>query len=149
MLPWRGNILRALVQAVENEHQGCEFMTEWHVRGPRSSLTSAPAGHSSEQLGIRTELDHDQVTVFLSGELDLCTAPSFAEALVSADADRANCLVIDLAGLRFIDSSGLRELVVALKRRRGRGGEIVLRSPGPSTLRVLDMVGLSQLFTIR
>jgi anti-sigma B factor antagonist len=77
--------------------------------------------------------------VFLAGELDLCTAPSFAAALAHVDPRRTSCLIIDLAELEFIDSSGLYQLVVALKRQHRQGGEVVLRSPRPSTLRVLDM----------
>ena len=62
---------------------------------------------------------------------------------------RGGHLVVDLSGLTFIDSTGLHELVVALKRQRARGGEIVLRAPSAQTMRVLEIVGLDQLFTIR
>ncbi len=57
-------------------------------------------------------------------------------------------MVLDLSELRFIDSSGLNHLVKALKRQRERGGEVVLHAPSAQTLRVLDLVGLTTLFTI-
>ena len=111
-------------------------------------MTPAPPGDGVGQLGVRTIFGPRQAIVSLAGELDLATAPSFADALAHVDAKGVDCLVIDMAGLEFIDSSGLHRLVVALKRQRERGGEMVLRSPRPSTLRVLEMVGLTQLFTI-
>ncbi len=57
-------------------------------------------------------------------------------------------LVLDLSELRFIDSSGLNHLVKALKHQRERDGEVVLHAPTDQTLRVLELVGLTTLFTI-
>lgn len=56
--------------------------------------------------------------------------------------------MVDLAGLSFIDSTGLHELVLARRRQHGSGGEIVLRAPTAQTRRVLTIVGFDRLFTI-
>ena len=84
----------------------------------------------------------------LKGELDLGTAHCLARALERAYEDGAGTVVVDLSGLEFIDSTGLHELVVALMRQRARGGDVLLRAPNPTTARVLEIVGLDQLFTV-
>lgn len=48
----------------------------------------------------------------------------------------------------FIDSSGLNQLVKALKRQQECGGHVVLHYPSDQTPRVLELVGLTKLFRI-
>ena len=56
--------------------------------------------------------------------------------------------MLDLSTLDFIDSCGLREFVVARKRQQEIGGDVILRSPSEQTLRILEIVGLTQIFAI-
>jgi len=112
----------------------------------RVSAASDP--RTSEDLRVETVMAPEGATVFLTGELDLATAPALEDALAALYEVGVVGLVIDLGGVTFIDSSGLHELVVALKRQRGRGGDVVLRAPSRQTRRVLDIVGLTTLFTI-
>jgi anti-sigma B factor antagonist len=84
----------------------------------------------------------------LVGELDIGTAGRLRQALCSAHDLAPATVVVDLSALTFIDSTGLHELVVAQKRQRAAGGEVVLQAPSPQTRRVLEIVGLDQLFTI-
>lgn len=88
-----------------------------------------------------------QLELRLVGELDIGTADRLRGALAEVTG-RGSTIVLDLSGLDFIDSSGLHELVVALKRERAAGGDIVLRKPSPQTRRVLEIVGLTQLFVV-
>jgi anti-sigma B factor antagonist len=81
------------------------------------------------------------------GEIDVYTSPDFRrelQALVAGDAPR---VVVDFAAVDFIDSSGLGVLVGALKRMRERDGSIVLRGMTPSTKKVFDITGLTNLFS--
>lgn len=84
----------------------------------------------------------------LVGELDMDTAPLLAAAFEPVYEHGATTLVLDLSELRFIDSSGLHHLVKALKHQQERDGEVVLHAPTDQTLRVLELVGLTTLFTI-
>ena len=63
-------------------------------------------------------------------------------------ADRHRALVIDLEDVSFIDSSGLRSLLGASRRARGRGSDVVLRSVGPEVARLLDITGTTSQFVI-
>jgi anti-anti-sigma factor len=97
---------------------------------------------------FRVEADEGEGTVELRlvGELDLGTAGRLRSAIEETPASAT--VVVDLAELDFIDSSGLHELVLALKRQRAAGGDVVLRRPTGPTLRVLEIVGLTKLFTV-
>lgn len=88
------------------------------------------------------------VELRLAGELDLGTAGHFRQMFQALD-PCAGTVVVDLSGLTFIDSSGLHELVVAYKALQGAGGDLVLQSPSTQTRRVLEIVGLDRLFSIR
>ena len=67
----------------------------------------------------------DVAIVTAVGDIDLATADEFAAALNSARADSANGLVIDVRGVRFIDSSGLRTILVAAKELGGNMATVV------------------------
>ncbi len=88
------------------------------------------------------------MTAELVGELDLVTVAAFEQRLESLRLEGARQLTLDMAGLAFIDSTGLSALVSALKRYRADGGDIVLRSPTRATTKVLEISGLTQVFTI-
>ena len=92
--------------------------------------------------------DH-RVELRLVGELDVGTAAPLRQALRRASEDGVDTVIVDLSGLKFIDSTGLHELVVVHKRQQARGGEVVLQAPTAQTRRVLEIVGLDRLFTIR
>ena len=79
--------------------------------------------------------------VALHGELDLASADGLAEALVEI---AGSTLVVDLADLSFMDSSGIGALVVARKRIRAKGlGELVVTRPTAIVQKVLEIVGLA------
>ena len=107
-------------------------------------------GNGSGNGGFRAEqvMVDGHAVLHLHGEVDYETAPDLDAALRSVEALGVPRIVLDMAGLKFIDTSGLNRLVVALKRQREAGGDVILRSPGHQTLRVLEIVGLTQVFTI-
>ncbi len=86
--------------------------------------------------------------VRLLGELDMATAGDLREELVRLASGGATQVTVDMADLSFIDSTGLSVLVSALKRLRQQGGQMTLRSPGPGTRKVLEITGLTEIFSI-
>lgn len=109
---------------------------------------SALAPYDGELFSVDWAITDGHTVVRLTGELDVGSVPCFAEALERAHARGARTIVLELSELRFIDSSGLHALVAALKRQRGVGGDVVLHGATPSTRRVLDITGLSTVFTV-
>jgi anti-sigma B factor antagonist len=70
----------------------------------------------------------------LAGEFDLAGIPHFEEALAAVDANHPRAIVIDLTGLVFMDSSGLRALVTAHDRAQRAGRRLAI-VPGPPQVR--------------
>jgi anti-anti-sigma factor len=88
----------------------------------------------------RLEMDRDvDGALVLAGEIDSYTAPELAELL----AGEPPVEVVDVAGVTFIDSSGLRVLVEAHHRRAAQGSRLVLRAPSAPVQRLLEISGLA------
>ncbi len=87
----------------------------------------------------------------VSGEIDVATAPQLRRELHQLADDGATTIVVDLADVSFVDSSGLGVLVGMLTRVRedGRGCELVLEHLQEPVRKVFDITGLTQIFTIR
>ncbi|MGP7999763.1 MAG: STAS domain-containing protein [Streptosporangiaceae bacterium] len=88
-----------------------------------------------------------QAVVALRGELDMADAASVAAALTEIVA-RWPQIIVDLAGLEFIDSSGVAALARARKHARHAGGEVVLAAAQPQVIRLLTLVRLIDAFPI-
>ena len=81
------------------------------------------------------------------GEIDTRTVHGFHEAVTEA-AGLASRVVIDLAGVTFVDSSGLGALIVARNSARNDGGSMSLLSPPPVVRRLLGSTQLHDVFPI-
>jgi anti-sigma B factor antagonist len=86
--------------------------------------------------------------IAVSGELDLATADELRRALTGALSVRTPCLIIDLSGAPFCDSSGLSVLIGAHHEARALGGGARIAAPRPTVRTVLYRVGLNQLLPI-
>lgn len=85
----------------------------------------------------------------VAGDLDFEHAPDLRRHLDRLSLREHQCLVLDLSDLEFCDSSGITALLAARRHAQGAGADIVLVSVPANTLRVLALVGLDQVFTIR
>ena len=86
--------------------------------------------------------------VRLLGELDMSTAPRLRDELVRLASGGPTVVTVDMSDLDFIDSTGLSVLITGLKRLRQQGGDLALRSPNAGTRKVLEITGLTQVFSI-
>jgi len=82
----------------------------------------------------------------LKGDLDLASAPMVHDRLHSAIEEGHTRVVVDMAGVTFMDSTGISVLLHSLKDLQRLGGGLVLRSPTDRTLRVLEIIGLREVF---
>lgn len=97
---------------------------------------------------INVTHDDARAVVRIRGELDLDTAPRLSEEIATLASRGVSAVTVDLAHLDFIDSSGLTALITGLKRLRDNGGDMTLRSPTPTTLKVFEITGLTRVFAI-
>ena len=97
---------------------------------------------------VRTEERADHVRLVVTGELDFYREPDLRGALEALLAQSPpQRLVLDIGGLQFLDSAGLRVLLVC--RDRCRSADVPFRlavAPGPVT-RLLDLAGVRSWFS--
>ena len=87
------------------------------------------------------------VIVVRGGDLDIVDAVGVAAALAVVAA-RAPEIIVDLAGLEFIDSSGVAALARGRKLARHAGGDLLLAAPQHQVLRVLTLTRLIDVFPV-
>lgn len=94
-------------------------------------------------LDVRDQRQGDRHIIALSGEFDLDGVARVDEELRRAEATDARQIVLDLTGLGFMDSSGIRLILEAQARSRAAGNRLVLTcGPGP-VQRLFDMTDLT------
>ncbi len=84
----------------------------------------------------------------IEGRVDSNTAPDLGAALNAQVEKGTTNLVVDLSGVEYISSAGLRELVSTLKRVKTAGGDLRLCSPSERVNEVLKLSGLDSIFQI-
>jgi anti-sigma B factor antagonist len=80
------------------------------------------------------------------GELDAMTVTDFRERLIGL-ADQP-LVVIDLAEVPFMDSTGLGALIGGIRRIREAGGEVGVSCSRPAVLRLLHTTGFDRMVTV-
>ena len=85
------------------------------------------------------------VIVSVIGELDAYTAPKIRGGLRAALTDSTTRqLRVDMAGVSFLDSSGISALIRCQAEADERGVALVVVNPQPQPLKVLQIVGLTE-----
>ena len=85
----------------------------------------------------------------VSGRLDTHTVSILEKAMSQAMSKNVKSLVLEMSGLTYVSSSGLRALLMARREARERKGTIMLCALTPQVRDVFDLVGFTSLFDIR
>jgi len=96
----------------------------------------------------QTEDLPDGKYVALSGDVDLSRSPELRHGLLEMAKQKPQRLVIDLAGVPYMDSSGVATLVETLQAQRKGGGKMVLCNLQPKVLSIFEIARLNMVFTI-
>ena len=88
-----------------------------------------------------------RAVVALRGELDLADAVAVAEALTAVAVSQPQ-VIVDLAGLEFIDSSGVAALARGRRQAWQGGGDLVLVAPQREVMLALALIRLSDAFRV-
>ena len=89
----------------------------------------------------------ESLYIFLSGELDEYSAPAAraqADALIDANPS-CNRVVLDLSGVRFMDSTGIGFLIGRYKKAKSGGMTVYVESPNFAADKVLSVSGIYSL----
>jgi anti-sigma B factor antagonist len=112
-------------------------------------ITSVTREYAVAQSAVVNSIHRDGWwVVSVSGEIDVHSGPSLRDHLLTALAQGEHDLVVDLAGVSFLDSSGLGVLVTAHKRARAAGGLLRLASCQPAIATIFQITALDRAFAI-
>ena len=95
---------------------------------------------------IEIKRDSNTLTIELVGRLDTTTAPAL-ERSINENVENTTNLVLDLKGLEYISSAGLRVLLGAQKKMQ-KNGSMKLRNVCQEVMDVFDMTGFADILVI-
>ena len=102
----------------------------------------------SDNLTLDVEPGTTETVVVVSGEIDVHTARVLDELIAQLLESAAPAVVLDMAGVGFIDSSGLRSLLTAQRQFERANIAFALRRLSSAMRRLLEATGLLATFTI-
>ncbi len=93
------------------------------------------------------ELEGSVTKVVLSGRLDT-TGAGKIDLKFSTIAGARRAIVVDMSGVTFLASLGIRVLLVGAKAASSKGGKLVLLSPDPNVVAVLKSARIDTLIPV-
>ena len=99
-------------------------------------------------LALSTHQADDLAVVTVGGEVDLDTASQLGDHALEAVRDVSPHVVLDLTGVTFMDSTGLKVLLSIQRRADLAGGSLAVAGATRSVLKILALTGLDQTFAL-
>lgn len=99
-------------------------------------------------MAVKSELKNGLTVCYIDGEIDINTAPDIKKSFQGLLAKKTPKLVINLARVSYVDSSGLATLVEILKNMRSYGGKMRLTNMSPKVKSLFEITKLEKLFEI-
>lgn len=99
-------------------------------------------------LKIHTKLRGGAVVLEIGGEVDLYSSPQLRKAILTLTRKRAPHIVVDLAKVAYMDSSGVATLVEGLQQMKIYNGRFSLSGMRENVRQVFELTRLDTLFRI-
>jgi len=97
---------------------------------------------------LKFKKDGEATILELSGRLDTSNYESFSDELFKKLDEGDKHIIVDMEGLDYISSSGLRVFLSALKKMKDNNGELALCCMSDKITEVFDISGFSTIFKI-
>ena len=105
--------------------------------------------NAPERLLFRYGLDDGVAVVRVTGEVDVATCGLLRDSLLRiVTGEDFRGLVVNLAGVRFMDSTGIGVLAGVWRRVAATTAHLALAAPAPQLQRVLDTAGLTKVLPV-
>ena len=101
-----------------------------------------PDGRDVDQFRVEIAPDRDVVRVSPVGEIDMSTAGELAAEMQELRQSGFACVVLDLRGATFIDSTGLHVILEEHAAAKANGGDFAILPGPPAVQRIFDVTGL-------
>jgi anti-anti-sigma factor len=96
---------------------------------------------------IEEKREGSKATVSLEGRLDTVTTPEVTAAL-EGTLDGVSELILELSGLEYVSSAGLRLILTLHKQMNAKNGRLVVRNSTPGVRDVLEMTGFTDFLAL-
>ncbi len=100
------------------------------------------------QMNIETEMEGDILTVKVSGRIDSKRAPEFDTVLRATIAGEDRAIIVDIGGVTFVGSAGLRTLLTAATVLRERGTGFAVCCPSNPIRGLFKLSGLDRVIPV-
>jgi anti-sigma B factor antagonist len=87
--------------------------------------------------------------VWVTGDVDTNAAEVFRDMMLRVMRRHSPSLLLDLSGISFIDCAGLRALLMTRRLAAVRGGSVCLIAESPAVRRIIDLIGVRDVFPVR
>ena len=98
-------------------------------------------------MDIKKNKNGTTVDLVVSGRLDTTTAPQL-EAVIKEMSQGSKIMNLDLSGIEYMSSTGLRDILLAHKIMGGNGGKLVVQKPSDFVMQVLEATSMDKLLNI-
>jgi anti-sigma B factor antagonist len=117
-------------------------------QNPPSAAHNTGDVNIGSQLAIERSDAPDHVLLTATGEIDLASVGQL-ESAINASLDRGvDLLIIDLVGVTFLDSTGLRSLMATHAQLETAGGRLALVAAAGPVMRLFDVTGIESALNI-
>jgi len=99
-------------------------------------------------LDLETGRHGDASVLTLRGEIDVYTAPRLRQAIIDLVEAGERDIIVDMAKVDFLDSTGLGVLVGGLKRLKSAEGRLSIVATEDKILKIFEITGLNKVFPI-
>ncbi len=99
-------------------------------------------------MNLSDERRGDVLIVRPEGRIDTNTSEELERWLMSRIDGSLKRLVVDMSGIDYISSAGLRVLLMTVKKLRGSGGQLVLGGLNPSVRQIFELAGFLSIFAV-
>jgi anti-sigma B factor antagonist len=103
---------------------------------------------NSCHLTIERRDEANGVLLTIRGEIDIASAPALERELRDAESASPGRIVLNLADLEFLDSTGVGALIQAQARSASSGHRLVVTHVPPTVQRLFELTGLNARLTI-
>lgn len=100
-------------------------------------------------MNFKHEIKNNKLVISLSGDLiGEDNGAAVIEVVNNSIQQKVLNCIVDISGLRYINSSGIGVLITILTKFRNKGGEVYLMKPSESVQKLLVITKLNAIFHI-
>jgi anti-anti-sigma factor len=100
-----------------------------------------------KMLNTKTGIYEEKAVISLEGKLDTLTSPEL-EQVITEVIPQTNELILDLEGLEYTSSAGLRVILSTYKRMNAKNGILRVRNVNPVVMELFEMTELAPILNI-